>query len=177
MKKLFSLLIVTIVVVAAFIASKPGNDKFGDILQRALKVPSINNFTVYVYFKDKGPDAESKLSNPLGLVSQRSLDRRAKVLPAGHLVDMSDVPLFQGYVNQVAGKVNKVRHQLKWFNALTVEVNRSQLYDLSNLDFVSQMEVVETFVRRTDDIEMNKSNNIENTYNPDSPLADSLSYG
>lgn len=180
MKKIFSLTLVAVVFLFIFIATKPKTEKFSPILKYKVDNLSENQYSVYIYLKDKGPDAYSKLSNPLNLVSQRSLDRRAKVLPQGQLVDISDVPLYEPYVNEINSKVTKVRHELKWFNVVSADVTLEQLYDVADLRFVEKIDLVERFKKHKDDIESNFNDNFikPNTNIPtDEPLVDSLNYG
>ncbi|MGV8018387.1 MAG: hypothetical protein AB2L26_09450 [Ignavibacteria bacterium] len=58
MKKFFSLCAVCIIILSLFLASKPKSEKFGDGLLNALKGGDNATYTVYVFFKDKGPEAE-----------------------------------------------------------------------------------------------------------------------
>jgi hypothetical protein len=172
MKYLKLVLFLTIIAIA--ISFKPTSNKFGKGLKYFLDNSNLNDFTVYVTLSDKGPDALQKLSNPLGLVSQKSLDRRAKVLPPDKLVDFTDIPIYETYVNKVSQNVNKVRHLLKWFNMISVEVNRQQINELVDLDFVQNIEVVESCIKPKDDLEVTVENNSPPMMNPD---VDSLSYG
>ncbi|MEI7485676.1 MAG: hypothetical protein WCK13_13275, partial [Ignavibacteriota bacterium] len=114
MKKVYILLALMLVSGIVFPAKNPFSEKIGPGLKKAMSSSSDSKFTVYIFLKDKGPDVRKYLANPLSLVSQRSLDRRAKVLPAFHLVDYTDVPLYSTYVNNVSKKTIKIRHELKW---------------------------------------------------------------
>ncbi len=127
MKKYISIFSVLIIVFFALNSFKPVDSKIGQKLSYQLENTNKSNFTVYVYLNDKGPDVAQYLANPLSLVSQRSLDRRAKVLPQGQLVSFTDVPLYGNYVYTVSQNVTKVRHLLNWFNAMSVEVTREQI--------------------------------------------------
>ncbi len=177
MKKYIPILSALIIVFFALNSFKPVDSKIGQKLSYQLENTNKSNFTVYVYLNDKGPDVAQYLANPLSLVSQRSLDRRAKVLPQGQLVSFTDVPLYENYVNTVSQNVTKVRHLLNWFNAMSVEVTREQINSLKEYDCVTNIEVVETYVKRKDDQELVSQN--VNAINPpgDNILADSLSYG
>ena len=87
------------IVISMLIASKSNSDKFGPRLKWSVENNPKSIYTVYVYLKDKGPEADKMLLNPLSLVTQRSLDRRMKVMPSGQLVEMSDVPVYANYLN------------------------------------------------------------------------------
>jgi serine protease AprX len=178
MKKFITLSVIALISFSVFLSMKPKSDKFTPQLKYALENLSDNQYTVYIYFNDKGPNAEAKLNNPLSLVTQRSLDRRLKVMPAGSLVDMADVPLFAPYKNEVGSKVLKIRQELKWFNAVSAEVTVNQLYEISNLNYVTKIDLVEKFRKIKDDVESNVSDGLitQNNYN-DQPNVDSLNYG
>ncbi len=99
-----------------------------------------------VYLTDKGKGARTAaLEN---LVTPRALQRRALVLPAGHLVDEDDVPLDPGYVSAVASRVGQVRNLLKWFNAVSVMASPSQIHAVQELPFVREIDLVGRYRRR-----------------------------
>ena len=184
MKRTLIFLAVTAMVVILLTAFDltNNNDKIGERLKRNLELNISDNYTIYIYLRDKGPNAQSKLSSPLSLVSQRSLDRRAKVLPENKIVDMTDVPLYDVYVNKLAGEVNKIRTHLKWFNAVTAEVTRQQIYDVCDYDFVEKIEIVESYCIDKDSYDLlsgeETGDNLkeQKTNYTDMPL-DSLNYG
>lgn len=180
MKKILSLFLVAVTFTAVFLATKPKNEKFSPQLKYTIDNFSDNYYSVYIYLNDKGPDAESKLSNPLNLVSQRSLDRRAKVLPAGHLVTFEDIPIYDKYVNELNAKVTKIRHELKWFNVISADVTVEQLYNVANLGYVKKIDLVERFKKNKDNIENPTADNLikqNQNIQLHHPLSDSLNYG
>jgi serine protease AprX len=179
MRKIYSSIFVLVLVVVIFFAFKPTTGKFGPRLTTLLDNSNQENFTVWVYFKDKGPNAEQMLSNPLNLVTQRSIDRRLKVKSPENVVDMTDVPVYQNYVDVLTPHLSKVRARVKWLNAISIELTRDQLDDIANKDFVNMIEVVEKYKKNKDLIECDEITEkpeisiVEN----DHPLADTLSYG
>ncbi|MBK6875754.1 MAG: hypothetical protein IPG99_04645 [Ignavibacteria bacterium] len=83
-----------------------GSNNFSGEFKISKSLQSILNVTqpdskvkVWVEFTDKGEDAVQLLGTPSNLLTQRSLDRRAKVKPAGSLVDITDVPLNSDYIS------------------------------------------------------------------------------
>ena len=175
MKKYIALTFISGLIILIFMASKPNQNKFGPHLSWSLENNTKQNYTVYIYFKDKGPYAEQWLANPLSLVTQRSLDRRAKVLPAGQLVEMVDVPVYGAYINAISANVTKFRNVLNWFNAVSVEVTNEQLYRLAETDCVNNIEMVETYYKQKENTELKESATDDNPLM--SPLVDSLNYG
>ncbi len=91
----------------------------------------------WVYFNAK-PNSAIFLSNPLTMLTQRSLDRRTiQNIP----LDINDVPIHQPYVDQVeaANGIN-VMAKSKWFNAVHVRGSQSQINALDALSFVDHIE-------------------------------------
>jgi hypothetical protein len=83
------------------------------------------------------------------------------------------------YIDELSSKVLKLRHQLKGINAVSAEVNKQQLEVLTELNFVKQIELVETMTRKRDDIESNQTISFTELkqYQGDNILLDSLNYG
>jgi len=177
MKRYYSFLLLVSLLSLSVLSFRSTENKIGNMLSKAIDEKANNTFVVWVYLKDKGPNAMSKLSDPLSIVSQRSLDRRSKVKPPGGLLDYSDIPLYGNYVSSVASNVLKVRHQIKWLNCMSVEVNREQISTLANMDYVKGIELVERFSIIGNEPEI--SSDISPVFiNPtDDPMADTLTYG
>lgn len=91
----------------------------------------------WVYFKDK-PDFQTYLDNPLTMLSQRALDRRAA---QGIILDTKDVPLYQPYVNQIiAANGITVKAKSKWLNCLHIRGSQADINALKLLSFVLKVE-------------------------------------
>ena len=91
----------------------------------------------WVYFNDK-PSEASFISSPLTMLTQRALDRRTRY---SIVLDFKDVPVEASYVLQVknlAGITIKARS--KWLNALHVQGSETDINNLLNLSFVTQIE-------------------------------------
>ena len=81
------------------------------------------SFTVFsqedawVYFVDK-PNAQAYIDNPLTMLSQRALDRRAA---HGVALTVQDAPIHQFYIDQITAATGiTVKAKSKWMNALHV---------------------------------------------------------
>lgn len=166
----------TVLILTVSIGTKTEYSKISDRVKNAIDYSTDEKLVVYVFFNDKGPNVEQYLSNPLSLVSEKSLERRRKVLPPNQLVDITDVPVFKSYVVQVAEKVTKVRHELKWFNCVSVEGTKAQVLDIAGLDCVTKIDLVERYKRIKDNDELVSGNN-NVVYDKSQPLVDSMSYG
>ena len=124
----------------------------GRILSQRLAVMSeTDREIVLVRLHDRGPDLQVRQMDGEKLLSRRSLARRAAVRGTARLIDESDYPLAQSYVAAIAGLGVEVRHQLKWFNAVSVLATKNQISALRQLPFVSSLEIVGRWKKRPDD--------------------------
>lgn len=111
------------------------------------RMSETEEIPVWVYFRDKGPTAHQLLSlPPQTFISDRAVQRRSKVRPE-RVVEVQDLPLERPYVAAVGRIVQKIRHEAKWFNAVSVVATRSQLEELRELPFVAEIELVARFRR------------------------------
>lgn len=132
-------------------------DHAGPLLQKALADPAATmqrddgTFKVWVSFTDRGlsPAAlEQALSDRRAELPTRTLERRAKVTPAGQaLVDARDLPVSADHRRAVLATGAVVHHESRWFNALSVRATREQLVSLGRLPMVDRLELVATFRR------------------------------
>lgn len=90
----------------------------------------------WVYFVDK-PDAQSYIDNPLTMLTQRALDRRAA---HGVAITVQDAPIHQLYINQVTAATGiTVKAKSKWMNALHIRGTQVNIENLENLPFVDHV--------------------------------------
>ena len=90
----------------------------------------------WVYFRDK-PNAQFYFDNPLQMLSQRSLDRRAS---QNILLDIKDVPIHQSYIDQIIAITGiEVKAKSKWFNAVHVRGSVTDIQNLTALAFVDHI--------------------------------------
>jgi serine protease AprX len=175
MKKYISSILLLTAIITIAVSFRTGTGKYGPHLSYLMNNSSQTNFIVYVYLNDKGPNAQQKLSNPLNLVTQRSIDRRLKVKSPENVVDLTDVPIYEEYVSLINSKALNVRNQIKWLNAVSVECTRTQLDELAKLNYVKEIELVERFVKDKEDVELSmKECTPEES---DNILVDTLNYG
>jgi hypothetical protein len=102
---------------------------------------------VWVYFTDKGAHEFTKSSVPFDVVSARAIQRRRKNSPHTEVVDYTDLPVDQAYVNEIASRVHRVRQRSRWFNSISVSATKSQIADLETLSFVKRIELLARFKR------------------------------
>ncbi len=98
---------------------------------------SFSQEDAWIYFADK-PDAATFLANPLTMLSQRALDRRAA---QNISLDVTDVPVSQNYIDQISANPGiAVMAKSKWLNALHVRGSLSAIQNLQNFTFVNRVE-------------------------------------
>jgi subtilisin family serine protease len=129
-------------------------DKIGARLSKVLEVIGPNDeVVVWVYFTDKGSHEFAKSSVPESVVSDRSIRRRLKVRDRHEVVDYTDLPVEQTYLDQVASHVVKVRHRSKWFNSVSVRATKNQINELVALSIVKKIELLARFKKNNSEIE------------------------
>lgn len=92
-----------------------------------------NKILVWIYFSDKGINAIDDLSNPKTIVSKKSLERRSKVLSKTNLVDFTDLPVNQNYINVLRQDGFVVKQKSKWFNAVSGYATLSEINSILSL--------------------------------------------
>ena len=106
------------------------------------------------------------------------MERRSKVLPKSELIDYSDLPVFQNYINQLESLGFKIKQKSKWFNSISGYANLGLVNKISELRFVKQIDNVKTYKKNYNDIEkatkeINQNLNKQNKLNS----IDSVDYG
>ena len=87
----------------------------------------------FVYFTDKAATS----FDPHAYFDQKAIDRRIRQgLP---LYDMSDLPVNPAYVQAVQSRVLRLRHILRWPNAVSITATPGQLGHLRKLDFIKEI--------------------------------------
>jgi serine protease AprX len=117
-------------------------------LSAALRQSPAATHKVWVYFRDKGPDAAARAQTVK--LSARAMARRA-LRGSTKDVTFDDLPLAASYVGEVDGRVTRVRQQVAWLNAMSVEASADQIASLERLPFVARVDLVRGYRRRVDD--------------------------
>jgi len=149
MRKIF-VIIISLTLSFNLIAS----EKIGKYLKEFLLVNKNSEpVKVWIYFTDKGDNVNRFFSNPELIVSKESLERRKKVLPPNNLIDYDDLPVNEEYVNVIKNKVIEIKHRSRWFNAISVIIDKQNINELTFLPFVKKVELVERFRKRPEPTE------------------------
>lgn len=108
-------------------------------------------FKIWIYFKDKGIFSQAAQRRKLAEIRQsldtRCLRRRLKVRSEGNLVDEADFPLYSSYTKKAESLVRRVRTSSRWLNALSAEATSFEIQALSQLEFVTRIDLVASFER------------------------------
>jgi len=134
------------------------------------------NQLIWIYFTDKGNELDSYFADPTTVVSQKSLNRRAKVLDQSHLISNLDLPVNQVYINQLLQNGFTIKQKSRWFNAVSGYANQTLINRIAQNNFVRMIDVVGAFAKAQDNFEFKESDiNIDNPSQPEG--VHSLNYG
>lgn len=172
-----NLIVFVLVLLSTNVYSQSALQKIAPKLQSRFEITQpAEKLLIWVYFTDKGNNVDSYLSNPQTVVSQKSLDRRSKVLDRNNLIDITDIPVNQNYVMELVRTGFQLKQKSKWLNAVSGFANQLTINQIANKSFVRSIDVVGTFSKNDDDIEFKKSEYIESgTLQPAG--VNSLNYG
>ncbi len=105
----------------------------------------------WIFFKDKGLTAQS-LSKKSALIKQhispRALKRRAKMLKPNQLIDQTDYPLHQPYLDELQKIGIKPVSKSRWLNAISAYLTPEQIDHIKSLSFVKKFQPVAQYKRR-----------------------------
>ena len=151
--------------------------KISTRLQAKLQSDGPNqNQLIWIYFTDKGDNVDTYFSNPTSVVSQKSLDRRAKYIDQSNLISTIDLPVNQNYINQLLQNGFIVKQKSRWFNSVSGYANETLINQIAQNSFVRLIDVVATFAKSSDNLEFEQSEFIND--NPLQPEGiHTLNYG
>lgn len=119
-----------------------GTTQLNDLLSAS---SDEDELLVWVFFNDKGENTAHYFTNPESVVSEKSLKRRAKVLPPDELISEMDLPVNSDYIEKVVSLGFKVKQKSKWFNGVSGYVTKSELGLISQVSTVKSLDVVHKF--------------------------------
>ncbi len=129
------------------VCEKSGPTAFDDV-KRALVNRDGDTLMAWVYFTDKGIAGKSGFSGKAASVtiSQRALARRAKV-GLDHVV-FADLPVPEGYLEQVIDRGATRRRTSRWLNAASFEIPVDRYDEICRLPFVAKIKPLGLYRRR-----------------------------
>jgi serine protease AprX len=135
-----------VVLVPLLLSGAGAGEKVTERVAAALTArPTDDHYIIWVTFTDKGTHELLRKSVPLSVVSDRSIQRRLHVLLPEKVVDYTDLPVEQQYVQQIASLVQEVRQQSRWFNSVSAVVTKEQIKAVEELPFVEKIDLVSRF--------------------------------
>ena len=178
--------LIFIFTISFFIISLTGSNTFNSNYKISKSVinelsfkPSGEKILVWIEFTDKGQNYSSLISRPETFLTKKAIDRRKKVKPANALVDYTDIPLNQNYVEELRASGIEIKNRSKWFNRVSCYASRIQIEQMCDNDFVNRVELVRKFKKDPNDIEFTRSPSISESDNNGSQnnVAYQLNYG
>ncbi len=128
----------------------------------------------WILLKDKNNSAFS-VSTPSAYLSPASINRR---LSQNIPIHITDLPVNQTYVNQIAATGATVIYKSKWFNAVIAEVSSSiQLNSINSLTCVNISTLVSRYNPIDNDLENNAINNFKVEQNIFKRASGNYNYG
>ncbi|MEO8666371.1 MAG: hypothetical protein ABI462_12835, partial [Ignavibacteria bacterium] len=112
---------------------------------------------LWIEFTDKGSGVDFKLAHPESYLTRESIERRKKVKPLNSLVDYTDIPLNNNYINEIQTTGIEIKNKSKWFNRVSCFATKVQVEQLINKNFINKIDLVKTFRKDPDDIELKRS--------------------
>ena len=143
MKKL---IITFVLLIAATGFAQQPVDKISTNLDVVLNNTAANEEVhIWVFFTDKGNNLAEYYNNPTMVVSEKSLQRRSKVLDANSLISLTDLPVNENYVSEVQSSGFKLKHRTKWLNGVSGWATKQVIDELANLSFVKELDIVHKY--------------------------------
>ena len=167
-----------IIVFASITILAQSESKLSPQLKNVLMSKQTNDkVLVWIFMKDKGSNTNYFLSNPELVVSQKSLNRRSKVLSKSSLISFYDIPVNIDYINELQTNGFELKNKSRWLNGVSGYIEASKLSSLSDLQFIKSIDIVRGF--KNDEIKNENTSPIftdnQLTKNPDQP--NSFNYG
>src|SRR3972149_3344925 len=142
--KIFRLLFVLFISVSLF--AQNYSPKYSAVLkERVGRISDEGTVLVWIFFKDKGNSLKKYFDKPSIVVSEASLKRRAKVLKSSELIDQTDLPVNNNYLNKIGKLGIRVKNISKWFNGVSAFVTKEDLDKIASLSFVKKIDLVGLF--------------------------------
>jgi subtilisin family serine protease len=101
----------------------------------------------WVFLADKGEVSARAHEPARSLATPRALARRALRGSLASPTPVEDLPLRRDYVAAVSQRALRVRHELRWLNALSVAATADGLREIGALPFVTRLDLVRRFRR------------------------------
>jgi subtilisin family serine protease len=101
---------------------------------------------VWIFFTTK--EIPRNTDDPLSLGISERAQKRIQKLDKGVIIDHRDYPVnpnFLETLSEVIGQAGEIRQVSRWLNAASALVQKSKLKEISQLPFVSEIELLSTY--------------------------------
>lgn len=107
----------------------------------------------WIFFTDKELPLFSKSTDISSAarrigISERALQRRAKLTRGAALLSNDDYPVSTSYISQLASQGIDIEQQSRWLNAVSAYLSNAQFAKISSLPFVKSIQEVITYKHR-----------------------------
>ena len=172
------LILVLLIGPSILFAQSPSQKLTGTLRSQILNDKNSSQYLIWVTFTDKGNSLQKLYKSPEKVVSEKSLERRAKVLPKSELIDFTDLPVNQNYIKEVENLGFKVKQKSKWFNSISGYATQEMINKISELKFVRKIDDVKKYIKKGSTLEKTPNEIDQNIYKPNkSSSPSSLNYG
>ncbi|MCP4631806.1 MAG: S8 family serine peptidase, partial [candidate division Zixibacteria bacterium] len=138
-----------------------------------INLPPDNSVKIWVYFTDKNIFSNDNLTvaldNTKNALTDRALKRRAKTR-GENVVDFRDISMNDDYIYQIETAGAEVKHRIKWLNAVSANVQVSDIRKIGALPFVRKIERVKSLGAELYEI------NTKSNLSPNPPVITESSY-
>jgi len=118
-------------------------NKISNHLNKYVELKNQNEYSVFIFFKDKGENIAKKMQDAETLLPENAIKRRKKIMKNKiSVATFYDIPINENYYNETKKYISKLRHKLKWLNAISAEVSKENIEIIANLSFVKQVDIV-----------------------------------
>ena len=137
------------------------SSKIFQLIQRKIQNTNDEKILVWIFFTDKGNDLQKYFSLPNSIISEKSLQRRAKVKTQNNLIDENDFPVFKNYIDKINQYDFTLKQKSKWFNGISGFISTNNLEKIANLNFVKKIDIVYQLkkIKNVDENSINKNFN------------------
>ena len=129
-----SLLVIIVTWLTLFASLSYAKNKYWVFFRNKPNAPS--SFSLY----KTGSDEASLVSN--GVLTQRAIWRRLKMLSPSRIISVSDFPVYPIYLDSLKSAGLTVTGTSRWFNAAVVTADSTQLNLIKNFSFVAAIKEV-----------------------------------
>ena len=149
-------IIIALTVVIAQLSSLWANGKVTNALQAELSVKSQDEkLLIWVFFNDKELKKAPAVSQANQYLSEQSVQRRRVRADLSSIIEITDLPVNQTYINEVEKSGFSVKQKSKWFNGVSGYIAADKIAQISALSFVKEVDIVNKYSRMNEPVAEN----------------------